>query len=67
MVQDIKFLEGTYKKARVINKDQKIVLISYNSEVAYIKNNILTINGEYSQTTKRHITQFKEEYLRGLE
>ena len=44
----------------------KIILISYNTEVAYIKNNVLSINGEYSPTTKRHIKQFKEEYLRGI-
>lgn len=50
-----------YGKAKVINNDDTIELLSYNTIVAiYNKNNKeLTINGEYSNTTTTHIKSFK--------
>lgn len=47
-----------YKKAKVITEDDKIILISYYTEVAYIKDCKAYVNGLYSQTTTRHIKEF---------
>lgn len=47
-----------YGKARVYESDGKKVLISYNTEVAYIKDGKPVVNGLYSATTTRHIKEF---------
>ena len=47
------------KKAFIIrDEDGTIHLISYTTEVAYIKRGKLHINGFYSNTTLRHIKEF---------
>ena len=52
-----------YGKARVeIMENGAIVLISYNTNVAIIKNNKAYINGIYSQTTLRHIKEFLKQH-----
>jgi len=47
-----------YGKAIIIKEKDKIILQSYNSFVAYIKDNKAYVNGEYLQTTMRHIKEF---------
>lgn len=47
-----------YNKSGTILNDSKLILISYDTEVAYIKDNIAFVNGTYSQTTLRHIKEF---------
>lgn len=47
-----------YGKARTYEEDGKKVLVSYNTEVAYIKDGKAVVNGLYSQTTTKHIKEF---------
>lgn len=48
-----------YKKAYITrDKDGTVHLISYTTEVAYVKKGKLHINGFYSNTTLRHIKEF---------
>ncbi len=47
-----------YGKARVRTEDDKIILCSYSTDVAYIKNAVAVVNGSYSNTTLRHIKEF---------
>jgi len=47
-----------YNKAIVIQEEDKLILISYNTRVCYIKNNKAYVMGQYSQTTTRHIKEF---------
>ena len=47
-----------YHKARVKNEDGKLILISYNTEVCFIKDNKPAVKGTYSKTTLRHIKEF---------
>ena len=47
-----------YKKAHVKTEDNKKILISYNTEVAYIKDGFAVVLGLYSMTTTRHIKEF---------
>ena len=52
-----------YGKARVeIMENGAIVLISYNTKVAIIKDNEAYVNGIYSQTTLRHIKEFLKQH-----
>lgn len=48
---------------KVVIDDNGIHLISYTTEVANIINNVLTVNGLYSMTTRKHISAFMNEYL----
>ena len=53
-----------YKKAYTIKDDDGTIhLISYTTEVAYIKGGKLHINGFYSATTLRHIKEFIAQYI----
>lgn len=47
-----------YKKAMVINEDKKTILISYRTEVCFIKKGVAVVLGTWSQTTSRHIKEF---------
>jgi len=47
-----------YGKAKVREENEKLILISYQLEVAYIKNGRAFVLGMYSQTTTRHIIEF---------
>jgi hypothetical protein len=47
-----------YGKAVVKVYENKKILYSYNTMVAYIENGKATIEGFYSQTTTRHIKEF---------
>lgn len=47
-----------YGKAFIRNENNKLVLRSYNTDVAFIKNGKATVNGTYSTTTLRHIKEF---------
>lgn len=47
-----------YGKAKVIVMENEIVLQSYDTFVASIKNGKVIINGFYSNTTLRHIKEF---------
>lgn len=47
-----------YGKAKVIEMENEIVLQSYDTFVASIKEGKVTINGFYSNTTLRHIKEF---------
>jgi hypothetical protein len=44
--------------------DNTFYLWSYRTMVAKVENNWLTINGLYSQTTRRHIGAFMREYCK---
>ena len=47
-----------YGKANVRKEDDKIILKSYSTDVAYIKDGKAYVNGTYSDTTVRHIKEF---------
>ena len=47
-----------YGKAKVIEMENEIVLQSYDTFVASIKEGKVIINGFYSNTTLRHIKEF---------
>jgi len=47
-----------YNKARVRKEKGKLTLISYNTEVCFIKNNKAIVLGQWSATTSRHIKEF---------
>lgn len=48
--------------AYVIIDGNTISLVSYTTVVAVISDNILTVNGLYSATTRKHISWFMREY-----
>lgn len=47
----------------VIENGQNFTLISYRTRVCIVKNNVLTVTGLYSQTTRKHIGAFMKEYI----
>lgn len=47
-----------YGKAKIVLKDNEIVLLSYNTKVAYICNGRAYVLGLFSNTTTRHIKEF---------
>ena len=47
-----------YNKAKIKTEDNKLILISYKTEVCIIENNKPFIKGFYSVTTLRHIKEF---------
>lgn len=47
-----------YGKARTYQDGNKKVLVSYDTEVAYIEDGKAHVNGLYSATTTRHIKEF---------
>lgn len=48
-----------YGKARVQENDTgRLILISYTTDVACIKDGVAHVHGTYSQTTLRHIKEF---------
>jgi hypothetical protein len=47
-----------YGKAKVRVEYDKIILQSYNTDVAYIEDGMAHVNGLYSETTTRHIKEF---------
>lgn len=47
-----------YGKAKVISENGEIVLISYNTKVAYIKDGKAVVLGIWGCTTTRHIKEF---------
>jgi len=47
-----------YGKAKVIIEGNKTILISYNTQVAFIENGKAVLNGWFSTTTGRHIKEF---------
>ncbi len=47
-----------YGKAKVTIEGNKTTLKSYSTDVAYIENSKVFINGTYSCTTLRHIKEF---------
>jgi hypothetical protein len=50
-----------YKKAEVILQNGELILKSYNTEVAKIKNKKFVIKDYYSVTTARHINEFLQQ------
>lgn len=58
-----KLTKMPYAQAHVIIEDPyNVSLISYTTEVATIKDGVLTIHGLYSMTTRRHLSAFCAEY-----
>lgn len=52
-----------YAQAKVrIYDDDTVELISYETVVCIIKNNVVYCTGTYSQTTRKHISAFMREY-----
>ncbi|AIX12544.1 hypothetical protein WRP3_041 [Lactococcus phage WRP3] len=47
-----------YKKAYTLTENDKIILLSYNTEVAEIRDGKAKIFDTYSPTTLRHIKEF---------
>ena len=47
-----------YKKARVLNENGKLILISYFTQVCYIENGKAFVLGSWSNTTTRHVKEF---------
>lgn len=55
-----------YAQRKVIIADEGIYLISYTTTVCRIDaEGWLTCTGTYSQTTRKHISAFMQEYARG--
>lgn len=58
-----KTLDGTYNKANIYKKDNKLILLSYDTVVAQAIEHIsVTAFGWYSATTSRHINGFFKEF-----
>lgn len=53
-----------YGKAHTFTRGNKLILQSYDTEVAWIglKNDIAEVKGTYSQTTLRHIKEFLKQH-----
>jgi len=51
-----------YKKAKVKQVNGKLILQSYQTDVAKIENGKPIVYGTYSQTTLRHIKEFLKQY-----
>lgn len=52
-----------YAQAKVrVYDDGRVELISYETVVCIIKNEIVYCTGTYSQTTRKHISAFMSEY-----
>jgi|WetSurMetagenome_2_1015567.scaffolds.fasta_scaffold307379_4 hypothetical protein len=47
-----------YGKAKVRNEDGKLILTSYTTDVAEVKDGKAKVYGTYSDTTLRHIKEF---------
>ena len=47
-----------YGKAKISYINSVLILKSYNTNVAYIKDNKVRVSGTYSNTTLRHIKEF---------
>ena len=47
-----------YGKAHIRTEDNKLILRSYTTDVAYIEDGEAVVNGTYSNTTLRHIKEF---------
>ena len=57
-----KTLDGTYNKANIYKKDNKLMLLSYYTVVAQaIEHVSITAFGWYYSTTSRHINKFLKE------
>lgn len=51
-----------YAQAHIKHEPNRIVLVSYTTEVAAIIGGVLVVKGLYSMTTRRHIGAFAAEY-----
>lgn len=51
-----------YNKALVYRNNNKLILLSYNTIVTEIENNLLILNGSFSNTTLKHIKEFCLKY-----
>lgn len=51
-----------YRKAFVKNENNKLILRSYNTDVAFIENGKATVNGTYLSTTLGHIKEFLRQH-----
>ena len=61
MLKRLKFMP--YATAYTYYTDKhNFALISYTTEVITVKDDILTVHGLYSMTTRRHISAFLREY-----
>ena len=47
-----------YKKASIRTEDNKLILRSYQTDVAYIQDQRAIVKGTYNPTTLRHIKEF---------
>ena len=51
-----------YAQAHIKHEPNRIVLVSYVTEVAAIIGGVLVVRGLYSATTRKHISAFVREY-----
>ena len=51
-----------YGKAKVRRKGNKIILRSYDTDVAYIKGGRAVVLGQWGITTSRHIKEFLKQH-----
>lgn len=52
-----------YAQAHVHSWNGATILTSYNTDVAFLRDGWLYVNGLYSATTRRHIMAFIKEYV----
>lgn len=50
--------QSFYRKAFVYTKGNRLILRSYDTDVAYIEDDKAVVKGTYSPTTLRHIKEF---------
>lgn len=47
-----------YGKATILNHGEKLILVSYTTQVATIENGVAVVHGTHGVTTLRHIKEF---------
>ena len=60
MTEKLKFMP--YAQAHIVRNPNRIVLVSYDMQVAAIIGGQLVCNGLYSATTRRHISAFCKQF-----
>ena len=51
-----------YAQAHIIRRPNRIILVSYATEVAEIIGGVLIVHGLYSATTRKHIGAFARQF-----
>lgn len=51
-----------YAQAHIVRRTNAVILVSYTTEVAEIRDGCLVVNGLYSATTRKHISAFCRQF-----